>query len=151
MNIRLSLLLGILLIYPPVGLSNSIQDFWRCAADVEKATGLDKNVIAAIKIVESGTQFTSVLNHNSNGTIDLGIMQTNSIWFSELAQHGIHSEMLNDNCVSIKVATWILLGHLQKTNDLWEAVGRYHSKTPKFKIPYQKKVRKIYEYLEQNG
>ena len=151
MNIRTNLFIVMVLMYPPLVLSNPIQNFWKCAIEVEKITGIDQNVIAAIKIAESGTRFDSVLNHNSNGSVDIGIMQTNSIWFTELARYGIHREMLHDNCVSVKVAAWMLLGHLKKTDDLWEAVGRYHSKTPKFKIPYQNKVKKIYEYLERNG
>lgn len=121
--------------------------FWDCIKQTENISGLHKDVIVAIKIVESGARLDSPIRHNSNGTVDVGIMQTNSIWFPSLQANGIAPYMLNDNCVSIKVAAWMLIKHLKATRDLWEAVGIYHSSTPHLKESYRHKVRQVYQYL----
>lgn len=130
-------------------LAQPLDDFWRCVEEVQSQSGIPSQIIVAIKIVESGNSLNPPLRHNRNGTVDIGIMQTNSIWLSELATYGIDEEKLKDNCTSIKVAAWTLSKHWQKTGDLWEAVGRYHSKTPSLKKRYQKKVRSLLSTLPE--
>ena len=150
-NLGYFLICGALVLQSEVVFSRSAEEFWNCVDEVERVSGVDKNVIVAIKIIESGSTLKPPVTHNSNGTVDVGIMQTNSIWFPELRTHGINWEMLKDNCVSLKIAAWMLVKHFRKTHDMWEAVGIYHSKTPRLKVAYRQKVREVYDYLRERN
>lgn len=74
---------------------------------------------------------------NPNGTWDLGVFQVNTIHINELHELGISAEhILNDANVNAVVAGYLLGRHLKNENDIWEAIGSYHSKTPSIKRRY---------------
>lgn len=149
-RIRLHAVLCVLLILSSAAVPNdSYRDFNRCLNEVERKTGIDRDVFIAIKVVESGFALTSeATSSNTNGTEDLGIMQINSIWLKELKSYGISRQHLFDVCTNLKIAAWILVRHLQASGDLWEAVGRYHSKTPSIKRRYRQKVAATYKRIK---
>lgn len=67
---------------------------------------------------------------NTNGSVDVGAFQTNSIHFDRLARAGISPESLKDGCVSAYVAASMLREHIVASGNNWTSVGNYHSKTP---------------------
>jgi hypothetical protein len=101
-------------------------------------------VMVGIMQVEGGRVGQEVAN--TNGTHDLGPMQINTIWMPELAQHwGVDARTarawVRDNgCVNMHVAAWILRGRLDRTNNLYTAIGNYHSGTPDLSRNYANKV-----------
>lgn len=92
---------------------------------------------------------------NDNGSVDRGLMCINSIHDRRLAKIGITPAHLRDDaCTSIAVATLFLREHFDRARALapvapaeaagaalarlWaDAIGRYHSATPRLKARYQ--------------
>ena len=127
--------------------SSMKQEFHQCLTEVERITGINRAYILSIKIVESGTRLGPVVRRNPNGTEDIGIFQINSAWLPDLRAHGISRGMLFNNCTNMRVSAWILLTHLNRVGDIWEAVGRYHSATPQHKARYIRAVRRVFRQL----
>lgn len=116
------------------------QPISRCVLAVAKKYKLDPYLIWSIKRVESGKSLKGdVVGHNKNGTRDIGLMQTNTIHLKKLSEFGITEDHLKQPCISLDVAGW-MLSDLIERHGVREGVGRYHSKTPKYKEPYIKKV-----------
>lgn len=91
---------------------------------------------------------------NTNGSIDYGSMQINSVWLPVLEKYGISKEALRDDpCANVEVGTWILSQAIAEgtlhDKPYWESVADYHSKTANYNQHYQKLVLKRYKQLEQ--
>ncbi|MGL5968921.1 MAG: lytic transglycosylase domain-containing protein [Kluyvera sp.] len=108
---------------------------------------IDWRVIYAIASVESNLN-ADAINVNKNRSIDVGMMQINTIHQNELASRGIAMNELLDPCKNIIVGTWILKKNIAIADgDIWKGVGYYHSSTPKFQISYINKVKDAYYHL----
>jgi soluble lytic murein transglycosylase-like protein len=90
--------------------------------------GVAEPLLRAIAMQESGLR-PDAINHNRNGTRDLGLMQVNTSWLPELARYGVTEKSLMNPCTSADVGAWILARSLQEHGNNWHAVGRYHSAT----------------------
>ena len=89
---------------------------------------------------------------NTNGTWDLGGFQVNTCHVNELQQAGFSPEaVLRDGCVNAHAAAWILRKEYDRTRNIWDAVGAYHSRTPHFRDAYRGRVRKHLARLERTG
>ena len=106
---------------------------------------IHKEVLSAVLAVEGGR--TGMKKRNSNGSYDIGPMQINSTWLSELRQRGISEYAVTyDYCTNILVGAWILARELmgsgapRGTAEYWQAVGRYNSRTPYFNARYAVRV-----------
>lgn len=108
----------------------------RCIAAAAKFHRINDKVLSAILRVESSYNALAV-NHNANGTIDVGIGQVNSIHFKELSGHGIAPGNLLDPCVGTYVAAWHLGRQIKLHGNTWFAIGAYHSVTPYYNSRYQ--------------
>jgi soluble lytic murein transglycosylase-like protein len=93
-------------------------------------------VLRAILAVESNLNPTAI-GRNTNGTVDVGMGQTNSIHFNDLAKYGIAPQHLADPCISTYVAAWQVRKLIAKHGNTWEAIARYHSATPAHNQRYQ--------------
>lgn len=113
----------------------------RCIVPAAQRQGLNPQILRAILQVESSMR-PDVVNHNANGSIDVGMAQINSIHFPELSQWGITPQKLLDPCVATHVAAWHLKRGLMKHGDTWFGVAAYHSVTPEHNARYQTLVRK---------
>ena len=107
------------------------------AAGFHKVNAL---VLRAIFKVESNFN-PNAINRNSNGTVDVGIGQHNSIHFAELRKFGIAPSDLLDVCVASYVAAWHLAKQVRVYGNSWQAIGAYHSITPCFNTRYASLVR----------
>lgn len=110
-----------------------------CWEEVGSRYGINPYLLAAIAKTESNFNPRAV-RRNSNGSRDLGLMQINTLWLPTLAKYGIQEEHLFDPCVNLAVGAWILRSRQSSFGNTWEAVGAYHSQTPKFKWNYAGKV-----------
>lgn len=114
-----------------------------CITHAADTYSLPVKALLAVWLTEGGNIGTKSVN--KNGTIDYGPMQINTVWAKKLnKEFGINEESLaNDFCTSFKAAAYILRFHINNANgDFWEGIGNYHSKTPKHKYPYIKRVYK---------
>lgn len=103
-------------------------------------------LILAVLAIEGGK--VGLASHNSNGTIDYGPMQINSIWLPKIQLYGYNRQQLQyDPCVNVKVGTWILSQNIANDPILWRGVGRYHSHTAALNQSYQAKVFEVYRLL----
>lgn len=119
-------------------------------ACLDRATlhyGVDKNIMMAIKATEGGS--TGKASKNSNATFDYGEFQVNDFWWDKTSLLGDVSreDVMNDSCLNAWVATYIYARQLAQTEDPWEAVGNYHSRTPKHHYRYRMVVFKKYQNI----
>lgn len=111
-----------------------------CFAEAASTHDVPAEVLQAIAQVESKND-PGAVNHNRNGTVDLGLMQINSSWLPKLkARFGVTKAKLLDACTNIHIGAWILSSNLTRYRELWRAVGAYHSPTPRRREAYARKV-----------
>lgn len=84
--------------------------------------------LLAMMLHEAGRK--GAKTQNTNGSLDLGPMQVNTIWLrnaSPLSSYVNEDALANDLCLNIHSAAWILSSHYKKTKNIWAAIGMYHS------------------------
>ncbi len=104
--------------------------------------GVNPLVLRAVAWRESKGDAAAV-NRNTNGSIDVGQAQINSIHFPELARQGIPHRALTDPCVNIFVAAWLLKQKMVRYGNTWRAIGAYHSESPGERDSYARSIQKI--------
>jgi soluble lytic murein transglycosylase-like protein len=92
-------------------------------------------VLRAIAWNESHNQPFAV-HQNGNGTIDYGLMQINSTHLAELKDYGVTTRELMQACPNVYVAAWHLRRQMDRYGNTWEAIGAYHSETPRLRDQY---------------
>jgi soluble lytic murein transglycosylase-like protein len=93
-------------------------------------------------------------NVNTNGSIDYGLMQINTIHLPTLAHYGIGREELMSPCKNVYIAAWLLRQQINKYGNTWAAVGAYHSATPALRDQYANQIANIlrrWHILGQEG
>ena len=70
---------------------------------------------------------STAINHNTNGSVDVGLMQINSRWFPQLAVMGVQPGDLWNPYINIYVGAWVLAGEIRRFGYTWQAVGAYHA------------------------
>lgn len=108
----------------------------RCIIPAALYHEVNQDVLRAILRIESGLKPDAV-GRNTNGTVDVGIGQMNSMHFKEIAKFGIAPEWLKDACVGTYVAAWHLKKGTAKYGNSWFGIAAYHSATPYFNTRYQ--------------
>ena len=79
---------------------------------------------------------------NTNGTGDMGPVQVHTGHREDLLEAGWRPEdVLGDACVNAQAAAWLLRKEMGRSRSLWEALGAYHSRTPKFHNAYVGRLR----------
>lgn len=104
--------------------------------------GLNVNILRAIAIQEN-RRCDGTVSRNTNGSVDVGCMQINSVHFGELVRHGVMPVELLDQCKNIFVGAWHYKRMIKKYGDTWDAVGAYHSETPALRDRYAADIRAI--------
>jgi hypothetical protein len=115
---------------------------------------------AAVKYHVPATVIISVLktenghvgdaNVNTNGTVDYGPMQINTIWLKQLRPYGYTAQSIQyDPCVNVEVGAWILGRNIADGKSLWEGIGDYHSHQARLNHHYRNKVNDLYSVLTQ--
>ncbi|HKT99040.1 MAG TPA: transglycosylase SLT domain-containing protein [Paraburkholderia sp.] len=110
-----------------------------CIDDAASFHHVNVGLMRAIAQVESGTQ-THAINANSNGTVDIGLMQINSSWLPRLAREGISEQSLFDPCTNAYVGAWILSENIRQYGPTWSAIGAYNASSPDKRLAYARKV-----------
>ena len=100
-----------------------------CFEQAGQRYGIAPVVLRAIAMQESGGDAFALNNSNSNGSVDIGMMQINSRWLDQLAHHGISEQALWEPCINIHVGAWILANNIILYGNTWAAVGAYNAGT----------------------
>ncbi len=98
---------------------------------------LPANIVLAVAGQEGGKPGQWV--QNKNGTYDVGTMQFNTGYLSDLAKYGITAQDVEKpGCYPFELAAWRIRGHvLNDKGDLWTRVANYHSRTPEYNAKYR--------------
>jgi len=146
---------------PGTPLGNSMAVARQCAIAASHYYGVPSLLTLSIMRTEDGRPGT--ISPDANGTVDMGVMQVNTIWLPKLEAMGISRHALIYNaCQNVDVGTWILARYIhqftgkQGINYAWEhprafwrAVGDYNSDTPVYNHAYQKRVAMFYKEIVQ--
>ncbi len=108
-----------------------------CSISAAMKYKIPANIVLAIAEKEGGKPGQWV--KNMNGTYDVGPMQFNTHYLSDLARYGITAaHVAAAGCYSYDLAAWRLRGHLlNDKGDIWTRAANYHSRTPKYNSIYR--------------
>nr|WP_040508989.1 lytic transglycosylase domain-containing protein [Gluconobacter morbifer] len=102
-------------------------------------------ILPAIQRVEGG--MTGNISHNTDGSVDIGLMQINSRWIlpiagmTQLQPSQVAARLALDPCFNIAAAAMILHRALaQEHGNIMQAIGDYHSRTLPLNLAYQRRV-----------
>ncbi|WP_269507303.1 lytic transglycosylase domain-containing protein [Burkholderia sp. IMCC1007] len=110
-----------------------------CLDDAAIFQKVSVSLLRGIAQVESGMN-PNAINTNTNGTVDIGLMQINSTWLPTLAREGITRESLFDACTNAYVGAWILSQNIRQLGANWNAIGAYNAASPDKRLAYARKV-----------
>lgn len=74
-----------------------------CFNEAGKMYKVPPMLLQAIAWVESRYD-KNAKNHNTNGSVDMGVMQINSLWLDPLSEYGVERKHLYNACYNISVA-----------------------------------------------
>ena len=123
--------------------SDKLNGCWDKAA---QTYGVDPWLLMAIAKTESSFN-SSAINVNTNKSVDMGMMQINSIWLPTLRRFGIHQTHLFDPCTSIFVGAWILAQNIKNFGYNQDGIGAYNS--PKNIVIRRNYAQKVYSSYRQ--
>lgn len=111
-----------------------------CIVEAAQCFQINPLLIKAIIWQESRNR-QQAMNRNTNSTIDVGIMQINTVHFKALKSLGIDEALLRDNsCANCFSGTWVLKQSIERYGYTWDGIGNYHSKTLVHHDRYVKKI-----------
>ncbi|AEK64136.1 lytic transglycosylase domain-containing protein [Collimonas fungivorans] len=113
-----------------------------CFDDAAIYHGVNPTILRAIAWQESNNR-ADAIHVNSNGSIDYGVMQINSVHLAELAKYGVRRQTLLQPCQNVYIAAWHLRRMVSKYGNNWKAVGAYHSEQMLERDGYAKRIQRI--------
>ncbi|ALI05719.1 MULTISPECIES: transglycosylase SLT domain-containing protein [Pseudomonas] len=124
-----------------------------CWSKAGQLHAIEPELLQAIAEVESGLR-SDAINHNRDGTRDIGLMQINSIHLPRLSTQGITEQrLLDDPCLSVEVGASVLAGFITRYGYNWTAVGAYNAgNSPRrqaARLRYARKVWQRYQVFTQ--
>lgn len=108
-----------------------------CFEEAGSAYSLSPHLLESIARVESGMN-PAAINHNSNGSNDVGLMQINSSWIGPA--HLDREQLISDPCYNIRTGAGILRGCIDRHGYSWQAVGCYNATSEHKRKAYAWKV-----------
>lgn len=122
---------------PIADLPEPVQARVVCSVAASVQFRVPPNILLAVAEKEGGRP--GLRMRNSNGTEDIGVMQFNTRYLSDLARYGITaSDVSGSDCYPFELAAWRLRGHLENDQgDLWRRAANWHSRTPKYNAIYR--------------
>ena len=114
-----------------------IQERVICSITAAVKYEVPANIVLAVAEKEGGKPGQWV--RNANNTYDIGPMQFNTAYLSDLARFGITPEhVAQSGCYAYTLAAWRLRMHIKNDRgDLWTRVSNYHSYTPHLNAAYR--------------
>lgn len=137
-NLSFLLLLLVLLPAPP-------QARAFCFEEAALAQGVPAGLLWAIAKVESAFDPLAV-QHNTNGSIDFGVMQINSRWIGYWPE--VTEEALRDPCINVQIGARVLADCLNRYGYTWEGIGCYNAVSPDKRAAYARRIIAVIESME---
>ncbi len=120
-----------------------------CFSEAAQRYGVDERLLMAIAKQESDFQ-PHVKHTNTNGSVDVGLMQINSQHFKTLNRFNISEQSLLDPCVNVHVGAWILSRAIKEHGPTWRAVGAYNAGSkPEREVDRVNYATKVFKHLER--
>lgn len=122
---------------PFADLPPQMQERVICSVSAAVKYEVPANIVLAVAEKENGKPGQWV--KNSNGSHDVGPMQFNTTYLSDLARYGITANAVAAaGCYSFELAAWRLRQHIRNDKgDLWTKAANYHSRTPQYNTIYR--------------
>lgn len=119
-----------------------------CFAQAAQDYGVNEALLRAIAKVESNNQ-PQARNTNTDGSVDVGLMQINSRHFPVLARYHITPQALMEPCLNVQVGAWVLAQAIGVHGATWRAVGAYNAGgSPAREALREKYVAKVWQALQ---
>lgn len=116
-----------------------------CFAEAGDRYGVSPLVLWAITKAESDFN-SGAVNYNKNGSIDVGLMQINSIHAKQL---GKTWDLLFDPCTNVMTGAWVLRQCVDQYGNTWEAIGCYNSRTPSIRNAYAARIAMVIQQSQK--
>ncbi|WP_179403694.1 lytic transglycosylase domain-containing protein [Burkholderia guangdongensis] len=129
-------------VFPAPACAQDAQPADSCFEQAASYQGVNPRILRAIAWFESKGNPDAV-HRNANGSVDVGQAQINSAHFGELRRYGVPPGALRDACVNIYVAAWMLKRKMIRYGNTWQAIGAYHSETPRLRDDYARKIHAV--------
>jgi hypothetical protein len=135
-----------------IDLPPQIQERVVCSISAAIKYEIPANIMLAVAEKEAGKPGQWV--RNTNGTHDVGAMQFNTQYLSDLSRYGITAnDVAAAGCYAFDLAAWRLRMHIRNDKgDLWTKAANYHSRTHKHNTIYRadlmRKAAKWADWLE---
>lgn len=111
-----------------------------CIVEAAQCFQINPLVIKAI-IWQESKNHQQAINKNTNSTVDVGVMQINTIHFKALKALGINETLLRENsCANVFSGAWVLKQSIKRFGYTWDGIGNYHSRTPVHHDQYVKRL-----------
>lgn len=108
-----------------------------CFDEAAHIYGVNPDLLRGIARIESNNN-PSAVNHNQNGSTDLGIMQINSSWIKPLGLDP--RELLRNPCYNVMIGAGILKKCVDKHGYTWESIGCYNAVNHNARVKYSWKI-----------
>lgn len=118
-----------------------------CFDEAGERYGVSPFALWAITKAESDFN-PGAVNYNKNGSIDVGLMQINSIHAKQLGKTWDH---LFDPCTNVMTGAWVLRQCIDQYGNTWEGIGCYNSRTPSIRNAYAARIAKIIQQAQGLG
>lgn len=118
-----------------------------CLTEAAAMHRLPPAMLVVLLTVEGGT--LGHVSRNTNGTVDIGPMQVNTVWVPRIAAHwntapaSAYAALRDNLCANLEGGAWILRQAMDEARgDFWGGVGIYHSHNPRYSGRYLRQVLK---------
>ena len=118
-----------------------------CLTEAAAAHRLSPAMLVVLLNVEVGT--LGHVSRNTNGTVDIGPMQINTVWVPRIAARwhttpaSAYAALRDNLCANLEGGAWILRQAMDEARgDFWGGVGIYHSHNPRYSERYLRQVLK---------
>ena len=107
---------------------------------------IDPKILYSIAKIESKLN-PNAINRNTNGTVDIGIMQINSVHMKELNKRGFRREHLFNPKINIFAGAWILRQCFDKHGVSQDGLTCYNGRIKDNPYGYKvlKELKQVYE------
>lgn len=133
----------------PIDLPTDYQEHV-CINAAARHQRLPADILWAIRMQEGGQR--GLISRNKDGSVDVGVMQINSIHFEEFQKKwGIKpSWLVHSNCISIYAGAYVLRREIDRSGEFWRGVGSYNSRTPSLNKQYREKIKTKLSIFQAN-